>query len=120
MAWFSGLSGFGALVPTVIAVLVLAAITVTALRVSNVPRPASPFWAILRGSLQLAALSLVLSGIISNPWWVALGLVVMFVAAVYTASRRIRATWAQATAVGTAMLTGNVVVLVVVFTTGAI
>ncbi|MCU1481706.1 MAG: transporter permease [Subtercola sp.] len=118
--WLEGLGWFGGLLPTIVAVLLLAAITVTALGVANVPRPTSPFWAILRGSLQLAALSLILSGIIGNPWWVALGLVVMFVAAVYTASRRIRASRAQTIAVGTAMLTGNAVVLVIVFSTGAI
>ena len=120
MSWLSEFSWVGSLTPTIIAVLLLALIAVTGLRVTNVPRATSPFWAILRGSLQLAALSLILSGIISNPWWVALGLVVMFAAAVYTASRRIRASWAQAIAVGAAMFTGNVVVLVIVFSTGAI
>ena len=120
MGWFNALGWVSGLPPTIIAVLLLAAITVTALRVSAVPRPASPFWAILRGSLQLAALSLILSGIIGNPGWVALGLIVMFVAAAYTASRRIHATWSQTVAVGTAMLTGNAVVLVIVFATGAI
>ena len=120
MGWLLGLGWFSDLIPTIIAVLLLAAIAVAGLRASSVPRAVSPFLAILRGALQLAALSLVLSGIISNPWWVALGLVVMFVAAVYTASRRIHATWTQAIAVGTAMFAGNAVVLVIVFSTGAI
>lgn len=114
MEWIPGL------LPTFVAVLALAAIAVSGLLVARVPRASAPFWAILRGALQLAALSLVLSGIISNPLWVALGLLVMFVAAVYTASRRIHADRRQAVSVGFSMLTGNVVVLAIVFATGAI
>ncbi|RFA16863.1 hypothetical protein B7R21_01120 [Subtercola boreus] len=114
------MSGLAGLVPTLVAVLLLAAVTVVVLTASRVPRPIAPFWAILRGALQLAALSLVLSGIITNPLWVTLGLVVMFVAAVYTAAQRIHADRAQLISVALAMFTGNTVVLAVVFATGAI
>nr|WP_162849198.1 ABC transporter permease [Subtercola vilae] len=108
------------LVPTIVALVLLAAIAVAGLSAARVPRASAPVWAILRGTLQLAALSLVLSGIIGNPVWVAVGLLVMFTAAVYTASRRIHADRRQTMAVGLSMLAGNAAVLVIVFTTGAI
>ncbi|QWT23781.1 ABC transporter permease [Subtercola sp. PAMC28395] len=129
MDWIAGL------LPTIVAVAALAAVAVAGLLFARVPRASAPVQAILRGALQLAALSLVLSGIISNPVWVALGLVIMFVAAVWTASRRIKAnsittksthtnsthtTVRQVASIAIAMLTGNVVVLVIVFATGAI
>ncbi|GAA0997305.1 ABC transporter permease [Subtercola frigoramans] len=133
------------LLPTIVAVATLASLAVAVLSVAQVPRATAPIRAILRGALQLAALSVVLSGIIANPVWVALGLVIMFFAAVLTASRRIAANsihasnihtssiqtstiqtgsisanHQQVVSVAIAMLTGNIVVLVIVFATGAI
>jgi putative ABC transport system permease protein len=105
---------------TIAAVALLVGVTVAGLRIFGVPRPLAPLLAILRGAIQLALLSAVLAGIIRDPVWVGLGLTVMFAAAVFTASRRIRASLRQATAVGLAMLAGNLVVLGVVFATGAL
>ncbi|PPF79349.1 hypothetical protein C5B96_12975 [Subtercola sp. Z020] len=110
----------GGLVPTLVAVLLLAAIALIGLTAAHVPQATAPLWAILRGATQLAALSLVLAGILGNPLLVTVGLIVMFAAAVHTVARRIHANRQQTAAVGAAMLAGNVAVLVIVFTTGAI
>lgn len=106
--------------PTIVAVILLAAIALVGLATARVPRAFAPLWAILRGAAQLAALSLVLAGILGNPVLVAAGLVVVFTAAVWTVSRRIQADLRQTVAVGASMLAGNVAVLVIVFSTGAI
>ncbi|RFA06519.1 hypothetical protein B7R54_19325 [Subtercola boreus] len=110
----------GGLVPTLVAVLLLAAIALIGLTAAHVPQATAPLWAILRGAAQLAALSLVLAGILGNPLLVTVGLIVMFAAAVYTVARRIHANRRQTAAIGAAMLIGNIAVLIIVFSTGAI
>ncbi len=107
-------------VPTLVALVLLAAIATTGLAVFRTSQPLAALSALARAVLQLAALSLVLTGILRDPLWVGVGLVVMFVAAVATVARRIRATAKQVVSLGVAMLVGNVVVLVIVLATGAI
>lgn len=111
-------------VATIIAVVVLALITIAMLRWSGAPSPTAPLWALLRGSLQLVALSLILSGVIGNPYLVAAALVVMFVAAVLTVHRRIRSTSGSASAsvlpIAACMAAGIVVALGTVFAVGAV
>ncbi|TFC09693.1 ABC transporter permease [Cryobacterium algoritolerans] len=86
----------------------------------RVPHPFAPAFALLRGALQLAAISLILSGIISDPFWVGVGLTVMFVAAVSTVNRRIGASRRHFGWVAVSMGLGILVTLGVVFSVGAI
>jgi len=106
--------------PTAVAIFLLASVAVVGLRMFGVASPMAPILALVRATLQLAILSVVLTGIIDNPWWVGLALAVMFVAAVTTAARRVHASATQWGALAASMATGSVVALVVVFATGAI
>lgn len=106
--------------PTAIAVLLLAGIATAGLVVSGIPRPWAAVGAIGRAIVQLAALSLVLAGILQDPLWVGVGLAVMFAAAVFTAARRARASRHDLLPLAVAMLVGPIAVMTVVFATGAI
>lgn len=105
---------------TMIAVVVLAGSAATVLWTMRVPRPWSGAAAIGRATVQLAALSLILTGIIQDPLWVALGLTVMLGAAVWTAARRAAIGWRGVLPLAVAMVLGPTFVMVVVFATGAI
>jgi putative ABC transport system permease protein len=109
-----------ALPETLIAVALLAGITIAVLASYGVPERFSPALAILRGALQLAAVSLVLSGVITSPIWVAVALLVMFTVAVVTAARRLGLTLRAVALCAAAMGGGAVVALTVVFSTGAV
>ena len=106
------------LLPTFIGVVLLLTVVVTVLRGYRTRHPFAPALALLRGTLQLAAISLILSGIINNPVWVGVGLLVMFVAAIATVTRRIGRS--QFVRVAAAMGLGVGITLTIVFTTGAI
>jgi len=108
------------LVATTVAVLVLAAIATIVLAITRVPRPWEIVAALGRAALQLALLSLVLAGIIREPAWVAVALVVMFIAAVVTAGLRNRIVRRRALALALAMLAGPLIAGIVVFATGAL
>ncbi|MBG6059231.1 putative ABC transport system permease protein [Cryobacterium sp. MP_M5] len=108
------------LLPSLVGILLLIAIVSLVLSAYRVPHPFAPALAVLRGALQLAAISLILSGIISDPFWVGVGLMVMFVAAVSTVNRRIGATRQHFGWVAVSMGIGILVTLGVVFTVGAI
>jgi putative ABC transport system permease protein len=108
------------LLPTFVGIVVLMAVVAVVLRGYRIEHPLAPALAVLRGALQLAAISLILSGIIGDPIWVGAGLVVMFIAAVSVVNRRIGASvqhfgWAAA-----AMGVGVAVTLAIVFVSGAI
>jgi putative ABC transport system permease protein len=105
---------------TAVAVLALALITAAGLGAYRVPRPLDAAAAVGRAILQLGALSVILIGVISDPLWVAVGLVIMLAAAVVTAARRARTTRAELPALLGAMLLGPVVAMSIVFATGAI
>jgi putative ABC transport system permease protein len=109
-----------ALAPTIAAVVILMALTVAVLRGSRTPSYFAPALAILRGAAQLALISLVLGGIITDPLWVALALVVMFTVAAATATRRLTWSWRRFAVVAGTMAAGTTVTLAVVFATGAI
>jgi putative ABC transport system permease protein len=109
-----------ALVPTFVALAILVALTVAVLWGSRTPSFLAPAVAILRGAAQLALISLVLGGIINDPLWVAVALLVMFTVAVVTATRRLTWSWRRFTAVAATMALGILVTLAVVFGTGAI
>jgi putative ABC transport system permease protein len=108
------------IVSTLVGVLVLVAVATAVLLVSRAPSPWSPALAVLRGTLQLAAISLVLSGIIHDPVWIALALLVMFSVASWTATRRLGPLRTMYVPVATSMAAGIVLSLGIVFVTGAI
>jgi putative ABC transport system permease protein len=106
--------------PTAVAIILLAGVATAALLTGRIRTPWAATSAIARAAIQLTALSLVLAGILADPFWVGVGLVVMFVAAAWTVVRRTTATALGAAAIGTAMLVGNLVVIGVVFASGAV
>lgn len=108
------------LLPTLVAVAILAALTVGLLWGSGTPSYLSPALAILRGAAQLAAISLVLGGVITSPLWVGAALLVMFTVASVTATRRLAWSWRRFALVAVTMAAGILVTLAVVFGTGAI
>lgn len=101
-----------------IAVLVVAAAVV--LRTFRVRHPWAPAGAVARGALQLAAISLVLTGVIANRLWVAAALLVMFSVAASTATRRLGWSRQRMLQVVVAMAAGVLLALTVVFASGAI
>ena len=107
-------------IATGLAVLLLAAIATTGLTTFRIPQPMAAATALGRAIIQLAALSLVLTGILRDPVWVGIGLGVMFVAATLTATRRSRTGIRGAGALGAAMLLGPISVMTIAFATGAI
>ncbi|MBT2596606.1 ABC transporter permease [Arthrobacter sp. ISL-72] len=106
--------------PTFAALAILILLTVAALWGSRTPQFLAPAAAILRGAVQLALISLVLGGIITDPVWVGLALLVMFTVATVTAARRLVWSWQRFGAVAATMAAGICVTLAVVFGTGAI
>ena len=108
------------LVSTLVAITLLAGIAVAGSALFRIERPRAAATALLRAVVQLTLLSVVLSGIITDPLWVAIALLVMLTAAVATVSRRIRARGREWIAIGAAMTTAVIVASTIVFTTGAL
>lgn len=108
------------LVRTLVGVAALVAVTAVTLGVRRTPHPWAPAWAVLRGGLQLAAVALVLSGVIANPWWVGVALLVMFTVAAVTSTRRLGWSPQSFAVVAGSMGAGVLVTLTVVFGTGAL
>jgi putative ABC transport system permease protein len=79
----------GEIVPTLIGVLVLCAVSVVVLAVAGVPERFGPTLAVLRAAVQLAAISLILTGVITSPLWVGLALLVMLGVAMGTSASRL-------------------------------
>jgi putative ABC transport system permease protein len=105
---------------TLVGVAALVALATAILLAVRAPKPWAPAWAVLRGTLQLAAISLVLSGVIRSPLWIGAALVVMFGVATWTSARRLGSLRERIVPVVTAMALGIVVSLTIVFATGAI
>ncbi|WP_413602764.1 ABC transporter permease [Curtobacterium sp. Curtsp57] len=105
---------------TLVGVLALVALATGVLLLSRAPYPWAPALAVLRGTLQLAVISFILSGVIRDPVWIAVALVVMFAVATTTAARRLGTLRRQLAPVALAMAAGVVAALGVVFLTGAI
>ncbi len=105
---------------TAIAVVALAGIATTALAAMRVPAPWAGVWALARAAVQLTLLSFVLAGVIQDPLLVALGLVVMLIAAIWTAARRARMSWRGVPPLALAMTLGPLAVMVVAFASGAL
>lgn len=106
--------------PTLLGVGLLMALTVAVLRAYRAPHSTAPAVAILRGAAQLAVISLVLSGIITEPLFVGLALLVMFTVAATVATRRLGWAWQKLVFVSAAMAAGVALTLTIVFLTGAI
>jgi putative ABC transport system permease protein len=105
---------------TLVGVLVLVALATTVLLLARAPSPWAPARAVLRGTVQLALISVVLSGVIRDPLWIAAALLVMFGVASVTASRRLGTLRDRFLPVALAMVAGVVGALGIVFVTGAI
>jgi putative ABC transport system permease protein len=102
-------------VPTLVALLVLTALITGLLLWRKIPEPFVPAWALVRGGVQLAVLSLILGGIINDPTWIAVALVVMFTAAVWTVGRRIGHSLRATLIIAMSLATGVLVPLAMVF-----
>jgi len=74
---------------TLAAVAALGAVALVVVLVLRLEHPWLQPWALVRATLQLAVLSLILNGIISNDWWVIAFLVVMITAATWVVVRRL-------------------------------
>ncbi|MFS0735370.1 ABC transporter permease [Microbacterium sp. 1P10UB] len=114
------MTDFGLLVRTAVSVVLLGGVAVVVLRAAGVRPWWGPAPALLRAGLQLTALSLVLAGVITDPWWVAAALMVMFVAAVTVSARRAGVRLVDACRTAVAMGAGVSLAGVVVFSSGAV
>lgn len=108
------------LVPTIIGVVILMAITTGVLLAARIPHAYSSALAIARGVVQLAIISVILTGIIASPVWIGVALLVMFTVAVIVATRRTGWSTRTLLANATAMAAGLIVAVGVVFATGAL
>lgn len=108
------------LVPSLVGVAVLAIITTAVLVASRVAQPWAPTLAIVRGAVQLAAISFILTGIITSPGWIAIALLVMFTIACSVAVGRVSWSARGIVTMTTSIAAGVATALVVVFATGAL
>ena len=109
-----------ALIPTLVSVGLLVVLTVAVLWGFRAQHIGAPALAVLRGGLQLALISLILSGVITSPLFVGLALSIMFIVAAVTATRRLKWSWKNFALVGISLAAGIAVTLAIVFGTGAI
>lgn len=108
------------IVATLVGVVALVAVATIVLLAVRAPNPWAPSLAVLRGTLQLAAISFVLTGVIRSPAWIALALALMFGVASWTAARRLGSLRERYVPVAVAMGAGIFIALGVVFGVGAI
>jgi putative ABC transport system permease protein len=108
------------ILPVVIAVGVLAAIALAIVWGLRLEKPYLQPIAILRAVLQLAILTVILAGVISNGWWVALFLAVMIGAATWVVVRRLELRWVDAPTIAGIILIATVIPTTVIFLTGAV
>lgn len=108
-------------VRTTIAVVLLVGIAASAVGMMRIGHARAIAFAVARAAIQLALLSFVLSGVITDVRWVLLGLVVMLAAAIITAIHRARArSWHTIRAYAVAITAGTALAMLVVFATGAL
>jgi putative ABC transport system permease protein len=106
--------------PVVVAVAILAAVTLAVVWGLRLEKPYLQPIAILRAVLQLAVLTIILAGVISNGWWVALFLVVMVGAATWVVVRRLTLRWLDAPTIAGIILVATAIPSAVVFLSGAV
>jgi putative ABC transport system permease protein len=107
-------------VPVVIAVAVLAALSLAIVWALRLEKPYLQPIAILRAVLQLAILTLILNGVISDGLWVAVFLLVMIGAATWVVVRRLDVRWLDAPKIALVIAISTTLPAVVVFSTGAV
>lgn len=105
---------------TAVAVAILLAVATAVTCVLRVPSPWAPAVALLRAAAQLAALSLILTGIIASPLWIAVALLVMCVAAALVSAQRSGAPLRDAPLMMFAIGVGAALACGVVFAIGAL
>ena len=120
VATLTVVTGPTAFIPTLVGVGILMTLTVVVLGLSRAPHRFAPAVAIVRGTAQLAVISLILSSVITSAVWVGCALLVMFSVAAVTAARRIGWSWRHLALVSGGMAGGIAATLLIVFTTGAI
>jgi Uncharacterised protein family (UPF0014) len=108
------------LLPSLVGVGVLAAVTTVVLAAFRVPGLWSPLLAIVRGAVQLAVISVLLTGLITDARLIALTLVAMFVIAASVATGRIGWSRRHAAMMTTSIVSGVVFATTIVFATGAL
>ncbi|GAA2751638.1 ABC transporter permease [Amnibacterium kyonggiense] len=110
----------GEILPTLVGVLLLCGVSAAVLTVAGVRERFGPTLAVLRAAVQLSVIAVILTGVITSPWWVGLALLVMLGVAIGTSVRRLGLTRAHLGAVATAIVGGTVVALAAVFASGAL
>ena len=107
------------LLPTLVGVLLLCGVATAVLHLVGVPQRFGPVLAMLRAAVQLAAIGVVLTGVITSPLWVAVALLAMFSVASWTAAGRLGGRH-RIPPVAAAIAAGTAVALGVVFGSGAL
>jgi putative ABC transport system permease protein len=105
---------------TLVAVAVLAAITLGIVLALRLEHPWLQPWAIARATLQLGVLTVILNGVISDARWVALFLLVMVVAATWVVYRRLRVPGRFLPPIAATILIAAAVPTTAIFLTGAV
>jgi len=108
------------ILPSLLGILALTVIATVTLVAFRVPGTLAPAVAIVRGAVQLAVISVILTGVISNPGWIAVVLVVMFTVAFCVATGRIGWSLRAVATMSSSIAAGVAVTLTVVFATGAL
>ena len=109
-----------ALLPTLVGVALLCAVSAVVLTAAGVAERFRPALAVLRAAVQLAVIGFVLTGVITSPLWVALALLVMLTVAVATSTRRLGWSRRHLAAVLAGIAGGSLVASAVVFASGAL
>ena len=103
-----------------VAVAVLAVVAFAIVWGLRLERPYLQPIAILRAVLQLAILTVILLGVISNGWWVALFLVVMVGAATWVVIRRLQLRLLDSPIIAGIIAVATAVPVTIIFLTGAV
>lgn len=101
-------------------VVVLAGVSTIVLRLFRVPHVWAPALAIARGAAQLAAISFILTGVISSPLWIGVALLVMFTVASGVAANRLGWSGRMLAITATSIGAGAGISVGIVFATGAL
>jgi putative ABC transport system permease protein len=108
------------ILPVIVAVVVLAAVGFAIVRGLRLERAYLQPIAILRAVVQLAVLTFILVGVISNGWWVAVFLLVMVGAATWVVLRRLELRLPDAPAVAGIIAVSTAIPVTIVFLSGAV
>jgi len=108
------------LLPFVVTVAILAALSLAIVALLRLERPYLQPVAILRAVLQLAILTLILNGVISDGIWVALFLAVMVGAATWVVVRRLEMPFRMAWLIAIVITVASAVPVAVIFFSGSV